>query len=156
MADDASYKVAYEEGVRALSQQQSLIDSIRTRAGLLLSAAAITTSFLGAQALHDGDPSVATWIALAVFAGLSIACLAVLWPHRWEFIADPENLIEIYIETDSPASVAEIHRDLSLHMHRSFFENRIGRDQLAARLRLAGILLTADVTIWLIDLALRA
>ncbi len=71
------------------SQQQSMIDSLRTRAGLLLSAAAITTSFLGAQALNDGGPSVATWLALSSFVSLSIAVLAILWPHRLEFTANP-------------------------------------------------------------------
>lgn len=58
---DFPYQIAYDEAVRALSQQQSTIDSLRTRAGLLLSAAAITTSFLGAQALNDGGPSAATY-----------------------------------------------------------------------------------------------
>jgi len=62
---DFPYRIAYDEAVRALSQQQSTIDSLRTRAGLLLSAAAITTSFLGAQALNDGDPSAVSWLALA-------------------------------------------------------------------------------------------
>ena len=46
---DILYKVAYDEAVRALSEQQGVIDSLRTRAGILLSAAAITTSFLGAR-----------------------------------------------------------------------------------------------------------
>jgi hypothetical protein len=44
---DALYRVAYEEATRARSEQLALIDSFRSRAGLLLSAAAITTSFLG-------------------------------------------------------------------------------------------------------------
>lgn len=34
----ALYKVAYDEAVRALSEQLTLIDSFRSRAGLLLSA----------------------------------------------------------------------------------------------------------------------
>lgn len=32
---DLPYRVAYDEAVRALSQQQGMIDSLRTRAGLL-------------------------------------------------------------------------------------------------------------------------
>jgi hypothetical protein len=153
---DASYKVAYDEGVRALSQQQILIDSIRTRAGLLLSAGAITTSFLGAQALNDGHPDFGTWLALVAFVGLSVAGLSILWPHRWEFNADPANLIETYVETESPAPVSEIHRDLSLHMHRSYVENQAGRDQLATRFRIAGVLLTIEVVVWIVDLASKA
>lgn len=67
---DLLYKVPYDEAVRALSEQQGvidsfLIDSFRTRAGLLLSAAAITTSFLGAQALNGGDSNLAAWLGLA-------------------------------------------------------------------------------------------
>jgi hypothetical protein len=99
--NDLPYRIAYDEAVRALSQQQSTIDSLRTRAGLLLSAAAITTSFLGAQAFSDGTPSAVSWLALASFACLSVASLTVLWPHRLEFTADPANVIESYIETET-------------------------------------------------------
>lgn len=147
------YRIAYDEAVRALSQQQSMIDSLRTRAGLLLSAAAITTSFLGAQALNDGGPGIATWLALACFVGLSVASLAILWPHSLEFTANPANVIESYIETEEPLSVAEIHRDLSLHMHGSYADNLTGQKQLASRFRLAGVLLTVEVILWIIDLA---
>ncbi len=159
MADadkDFPYRIAYDEAVRALSQQQSMIDSLRTRAGLLLSAAAITTSFLGAQALNDGGPGLATWLALASFVSLSIATLAILWPHSLEFTANPANVIESYIETKEPFSVAEIHRDLSLHMHDSYADNLAGQKQLASRFRLAGVLLTAEVIFWIIDLAAKA
>jgi hypothetical protein len=149
---DAAYKVAYEEGIRALSQQENLIDSFRSRAGLLLSAAAITTSFLGAQALGDGGPDVATWLALVAFLGLSTVALAILWPHRWEFTTDPEDLIETYIESDNPAPTSEIHRDLSLHMHRSYVQNQVGREQLARQFRLATVLLVAEVILWMVDL----
>lgn len=150
---DLPYRVAYDEAVRALSQQQGMIDSLRTRAGLLLSAAAITTSFLSAQALNDGGPTVATWLALAGFVCLSVAALAILWPHRLEFTANPANVIESYIETDEPLSVAEIHRDLSLHMHDSYADNLAGQKQLASRFRVAGALLTLEVILWIIDLA---
>lgn len=159
MADadkDFPYRVAYDEAVRALSQQQSMIDSLRTRTGLLLSTAAITTSFLGAQALNGGHPSLLTWLALIAFMGLSVASLAILWPHRLEFTANPANVIESYIETPEPLSVEEIHRDLSLHMHGSYAENLVGQKQLASRFRLAGVLLTTEVVLWIIDLASRA
>jgi hypothetical protein len=43
VSKDTLYKVAYDEAVRALSEQQGVIDSFRTRAGLLFSAAAITS-----------------------------------------------------------------------------------------------------------------
>lgn len=153
---DLPYRIAYDEAVRALSQQQGMIDSLRTRAGLLLSAAAITTSFLGAQALDGGAPTAATWLALASFVSLSVAALAILWPHRLEFTANPANVIESYVETKEPLSAAEIHRDLSLHMHDSYADNLAGQKQLASRFRLAGALLTVEVIFWIIDLASKA
>jgi hypothetical protein len=49
--DADGYRLAYDEAVRALTRQQSALDEFRTRAGILLSGAAIATSFLGGQAL---------------------------------------------------------------------------------------------------------
>lgn len=153
---DSSYKVAYDEAVRALSQQQGVIDSFRTRAGLLLSAAAITTSFLGAQALDNGSPSLATWLALASFVGLGIAALAILWPRSWEFTADPRNVIATYIEADEPAPIERIHRDLALHMQDSYVENREGLERLVTYFRIASGLLTVEVILWIVDIASKA
>jgi len=81
---DLLYKVAYDEAVRALSEQQVVIESFRSRAGLLFSAAAITTSFLGGQALRCGNSNFASWLALCCFVAVAIASLVVLWPRRWE------------------------------------------------------------------------
>jgi hypothetical protein len=94
-----------------------------------------------------------TWLALASFVFLSMAALAILWPHRLEFTANPANVIGSYIEADEPFSVAEIHRDLSLHMHDSYADNLAGHKQLATRFRLAGILLSVEVVFWIVDLA---
>jgi hypothetical protein len=76
------------------SVQQDAIDSLRTRAGLLFSAAAITTSFLGAQALNGGGPGLTVWLAMAGFVGLALVSLAILWPRGWEFTANPQDVIQ--------------------------------------------------------------
>lgn len=150
---DILYKVAYGEAVRALSEQQEAIDSFRTRAGLLLSAAAITTSFLGAQALGGGESNLATWLAMATFVGVAVASLAILWPRRWEFTANPRDVIQTYIEAAEPAPIEELHRDLSLHMHNSYVENRAGQEQLSVLFQVASGLLTVEVVLWIIAIA---
>jgi hypothetical protein len=150
---DILYKVAYEEAVRALSEQQGVIDSFRTRAGLLLSAAAITTSFLGAQALNGGDSSLAAWLALLGFVGVAAISLAILWPRQWEFTANPRDVIQTYIEAEEPAPIEELHRDLALHMHNSYIENREGLAQLAIFFQIASGLLTLEVILWIIAIA---
>jgi len=82
--------------------------------------------------------------------------LAALWPHRLEFTADSANVIESYLEDGNPVAAHTIHRDLSLHMHNSYLENKTGQKQVALRFRLAGCLLTLEVIFWLIDLASKA
>ncbi len=154
--NDILYKVAYEEAVRALSEQQSVIDSVRTRAGLLFSAAAITTSFLGAQALNSGEPNFIVWLAMAGFVGVASVSLAILWPRRWEFTANPRDVIRTYIEADEPAPIEELHRDLSLHMHNSYVENREGLEQLAVFFQIASGLLTVEVILWIVAIASAA
>jgi hypothetical protein len=67
----AAYELAYQEGVRALDEQRVVIDAFRTRAGLLLSAAAIATSFLGGAALRSGT-SLLTWMAIGAFVLLGV------------------------------------------------------------------------------------
>ncbi len=52
-------------------------------------------------------------------------------------------------------TTAEIHRDLSLHMHDSYAENLDGQKQLASRFRIAGALLTVEVFLWIIDIATK-
>lgn len=155
MAAGLLYKVAYDEAVRALAEQQGLIESIRTRAGILFSAAAITTSFLGAQALQSGDSNFVSWLALLCFVGVAAASLAILWPRKWEASANPREVIETYIESAEPALAGELHRDLSLHMHHSYLENDGGLNRLVRHLQVASCLLTLEVVLWIVALAGR-
>src|SRR5690348_14437826 len=99
MAEELLYKVAYDEAVRALSEQKDAIESVRSRAGLLLSVTAVTTSFLGAQALQSGGSGIFSWLALSTFAAVAGASLAILWPHDWELAAIPRGVIEGYADS---------------------------------------------------------
>lgn len=152
---DLLYKVAYDEAVRALVEQQSVIESLRNRAGLLLSAAAITTSFLGARSLGPGGLELASWLATACFVGVALISLVILWPRRWEFEVDPGAVIAPYVDVGKPASVGRLCRNLSLHMRGAYVENREGLRQLVAFSQVAICLLTAEVILWVVALAVR-
>jgi hypothetical protein len=153
MAADRLYNIAYDEAVRALSEQQAVVESFRTRAGLLFSAAAVTTSFLGAQVFQGGNSIFASWLALLCFIAVAVAALSVLWPRTWEGAASPREVIDAYIELAEIASVEELHRDLSIFLHRSYLENRVGLRQLAALLQVASGLLTIEVALWIVAMA---
>jgi hypothetical protein len=158
MTPDAGegYELAFSEGVRALSEQQAVIDSFRTRSGLLLSGAAIATSFLGQAALDRGT-SFFTWLAITLFATLGAAVIAILWPRNdWEYAIRPELLIANYIEHPKPLPLEQIHRDLALHMDRSYLRNRGQLLHLVWLFRAASILLTVEVVAWVVDLVVQA
>jgi hypothetical protein len=153
---DILYKVAYDEVVRALSEQHAVIESFRARAGLLFSAAAVTTSFLGSQALAGGGSNPVAWLAMASFVGVAVTLLAILWPHEWDFGASPQLVINGYIERESPVRIEELHRDLSLYMHASHTDNQDGLEQIAVFFQIASGLLTAEVILWIIAIASSA
>ena len=149
-----SYRLAFDEGGRALDAQERSVNELRSRAGVLLAAAAITTSFFGSRIIGRGDPTLAGWCAIAAFALVAAAVLIVLWPWRdWEFNANPVELIATYVETASPATLAEVHRDLALHRSASWTSNArfVGRLHLALRVGL--ILVAVEVCAWVVALA---
>jgi hypothetical protein len=76
---DGSYEIALDQAVRALDSQSAVLESYRTRAATLISAAAIATSFLGSQAFKVGQHrSDWTWLAVGCFAGVLVACAFVM------------------------------------------------------------------------------
>lgn len=62
-------------------------------------------------------------------------------------------MIQTYIEIGEPAAIEEMHRDLSLHMHDSYNENREGLEQLFAIFQIASSLLTIEVILWIVAIA---
>jgi hypothetical protein len=150
------YALAFSEGVRALSEQQAVIDSFRTRSGLLLSGAALATSFLGQAALERGT-TFFTWLAIGLFVLLGAAVIAILWPRNdWEYAIRPEPLIANYVEHPEPLNISEIHRDLALHMDNSYLRNRGQLLRLVWLFRYASILLIVEVVAWVGDLIVQA
>lgn len=121
MSNEQLYKVAYDEAVRALSEQQG----------------AITTCAL----------------ALLSFLGMATTSVAILWPRRWEGAANPREVIETYIESKEARSLEDLHRDLSLHMGRSYLVNQEGLERLALYLRIGSLLLTLEVFLWIVAIA---
>lgn len=152
MATDALYKVTYAEAVRALSEQQAAIESVRGRAGLLLSAAAVTTSFLGPQAMQSNDPGVCFWLALLCFVAVAATSLAILWPRTWEFAVDPRIVVNSRIEPEE-VRIEDLYRDLAIRMYGSYLDNHLGLKQLAAFFQAASALLTVEVVLWVAAIA---
>lgn len=152
VVEDARKSLAYKESVRALGQQESVLDALRSRTGILLTAISITATFLGARALDaPGGISTWSWVAIGFFAGAGGCALAVLWPRDdWRFAANPTRILDDYIEGDDPATLDEMHDELARHNRSDWERNAARLGKLFSLFRLAALLLVVQVGFWLI------
>jgi hypothetical protein len=152
------YALAYREARMGLEDQERSVVELRARAGALIAAAAVTTSFFGGQTLAKHDITVAAWIAISCFALLGFAVLIVLWPRRdWEFSLAPDQFIVTYLEPPEgePLALHLIERDLALHMGRSAELNRRQLRTLMGVFRVGAVLLVVEVLAWVLALVVQ-
>jgi hypothetical protein len=174
-AAPGAYELAYEEARRALDEQERGLAELRSRAGVVLGAAAVTMSFFGSRLLNgasvyvvgSGHARVATtphrldawsWLAIASFALLGAAVLSVMWPGKkgtWHTHVDGDKLFAGYLEPENaqPKSILEIHRNLAIFMHESWKNNDGQIRLLQWAFRGAVTFLMLEVGFWVVSLA---
>lgn len=149
------YELAHRQALRALDYQRAAFESVRNRVGLLLSAGAIATSFLGGQALRS-EANAWAWIAIALFAGFGAAALRTLWPRAEGaegFAPQPSVLIAEYLESERRFPLHQIYRDLALYGEAAHNSNRDHHLRPLTRyFRVATFLLMAEIVAWVIAL----
>lgn len=151
---DPRKELAYNESLRALTQQASVLDALRTRTGILLAAVSVTATFLGSTAL-DGE-SLAGWSCAGAiaFAVAVLAALGVLLPRdEWEFSMDANKIIDGYIDDPEPASLDEMHLEFARLNQGCFQKNKRRLRWLfwAFRISVAG--LAMSISFWLVAIA---
>jgi hypothetical protein len=151
---DSTYSLAYEEALRGVVQQQAVLTDIRGRAATMLGAASVSTSFLGGIALQQQRPTGWSWVAIGAFVAVGFLTIWILLPRRgWTFRMSARKLIKEYIESDNPAELPEMYRDLALHLENHFEVNQRRLEQLFLRLRIASAVLVGEIVLWLLVLA---
>jgi hypothetical protein len=154
-ATDPRLTLSYEESIRAWALQSSVLDELRNRAGVVLSAASVSSAFLGAKALEgEHHFSVLSIAATATFGVVVLLCVYIVWPAKdWVFVHDGKALIDTYV-TDG-VSLDEMTRDMTLDNAKYRVDNgtKIGHRFLGFRLACVG--LGADVILWLIQLGTK-
>jgi hypothetical protein len=150
---EAGYRLAYDEVVRALSQQAAVLEGLRARAGVLLSAASVATSFLGGTALQRGGLSPFAWAAVLAFVAHAASLLVVVWPRDEPVGAvSAARFIAEYVENPE-RNDAESVRNLALYLERGYVARQAIADRLAGSLRLAALLLAGEVALWVLSIA---
>jgi hypothetical protein len=148
--DPLAYKLALDEAIRALEGQRASLDELRARAGILLSAALLIGALLGGPAAERSSLSYV--LAAAVFLVLSVALsLLVLRPSGgWRFNVGTRALLRDYIESDQPATLAELHRSLAWFLDDDYGENQRKLKWLYRTFSAASILVAGETIMWLV------
>jgi hypothetical protein len=117
---DSTESIIYSEALRMISEQRTDRDSVRTRAGTLLTAASLVTSFLGGVALsryRDAHPHAGlthlAWSAIAAFIAVVVLAVAILLPWRWTFVLSPTILVEDHLDGPTKTNPDALRRFLA-------------------------------------------
>ena len=111
--DNEVSRIAYDASVRAIQDQASVLDSLRTRSGTVLAAAALVSSFLGGQVLRQ-ETHLDLWslstVAVCAFVGSALLALLILWPFEFRFSLSAGALLDAVAqhEEERGTSVAEL------------------------------------------------
>jgi hypothetical protein len=154
------YELAYEASIRAIENQAATVESLRSRAGTILAATALVTSFFGGQALTRVAASPLqvlsfTTAALGSFIAVSLLSLAVLLPFTMRFSLSAEAIVSFFedVTDGSRVSAAEALREVALQYELMFESNLAQIHLLVVCFRLAIVCLVGEVGFWLTVLA---
>jgi hypothetical protein len=96
LEDDVT-KLAFEQSSRALTQQVSSIDQLRTRAGVLIAGGDLASALLGKDAIaagiKGGPPFGLLAIGFLLYALFALTMLKVLWPRQWVFSLNADVIL---------------------------------------------------------------
>ena len=149
------FEVPYAESVRMLTQQAAALDNLRSRASTILAAAALVTTFLGAQALAKPSAHLNTWgwAAIAALFGVLGCTLSVLYPwNHWHYGESATKMIENLETIQPPLDLARLQRATAMNLEADFRENEAALRRLARFFKLACILTVAETALWIINL----
>lgn len=151
--DDPRLAFIYQEAVRGLTQQQTLVENMSTRAGSLVFATAFANSLLGGAALSNGL-GLWDWTAVALLFGIGGLIVFKLWPyHQYTFRFDPEELLDQYVDGDRPTTMSAMRRALALRIKADVAGNWRIIQRLRVALQIALLFLLLDILAWLLAIA---
>ncbi|MEI9431404.1 hypothetical protein [Mesorhizobium sp. Cs1299R1N3] len=151
--DDPRLAFIYQEAVRGLTHQQTVVENMNTRAGSLIFATAFANSLLGGAALSNGL-GVWDWTAVTLLFSIGGLIVFMLWPyHQYTFRFDPEELLHHYVDGDKPTTISAMHRALALRIKADMASNWRIIQRLRVALQFALVFLLLDILAWLLAIA---
>jgi hypothetical protein len=139
-------RLAYEASLRALDHQRQALDEIRSRTGVVLAAASLSASFLGARAFDEHHFAILSFLALAALVMTLVVGTLVLAP-RGEFLFSVSGTV-LYQDLAEVEDEAEQLRYVA-HWLDQFWEcNRSPIRKLARRFEIAAGALVVQILLW--------
>jgi hypothetical protein len=149
---DPRIELIYAESVRRLDQQAGVLESLRNRTGLLLGAAAVSTSFLGPIAVDAaGGLDLTGKLAIVCVVGASVGLGAILWPRTWRFGHKVRQLLDD-LDGEPPRSIDSMHHYLSENNEDHYKDNEERLSTLFRFYEMASVLLGLSIAFWLFQL----
>ena len=147
MSDDPSFRLAYDEAVRAVRAQAETLAGIRQRAGTVLATSVVVTAFFGGQAVARGAaPSSLGWLAVIAFATTGALSVGVLFPADPTATTDVEAVVAL-------AERGQAEREVALMLWSQYRENSRNIARLLWLFRAGAIGLLAEALFWIAFLA---
>jgi hypothetical protein len=142
--------VIYEEAKRGIAAQSASLDELRSRTGLLLAAASVTASFLGAHVTDASGIGFLGILAIVAFGVAVVGCLYVLWPHKdaWTFVVSPTTLAEDWIDIEREGGTRAMQRFVAIKLEEHYDRNKLKLDELFAAFQIAAMATGAEVILW--------
>ena len=137
-------KLAYGAALRGLDKQESLLEELRTRTGVLLAASSLAASFLGQQAFQDPSPRALAISALFAFVVSISASVLILMPRENLFFSEAgAGLYEgLYAIRDD---IAEVYRRLAYELDCIWDSNNMAIARLTLTYRVAAGALVVEI-----------
>jgi len=147
--EDPRKRLAFDQSVRALNLQSSVLDDLRSRTGILLTALSLSATFLGSRAL-DGGFSTWTRVAVGFFIASAGYCLGVLWPRGdWGFALNGPAILGEYVQKQSSAGLDHMLVEIAEINQENWEQNAERLRWLFWCFRLAVLALVLQVPCWL-------
>ena len=138
--------LAYEASLRSIDQQQKVLEEIRSRTGILLAAASLSASFLGARAFELQGVGLLSLLALGALVTTLVTGIVILVP-RQEFVFSLSGSV-LYDDLLGVDDLAEQHRYVAYWLDEYWERNQSPIQRLNRRFQIASSALIGQILFW--------
>jgi energy-coupling factor transporter transmembrane protein EcfT len=136
----------FEEALRRRDRLRDSISELRSRTGLLISAASIATAFLGSVAAkgHHGIPGRFYWAIAPFIVSIVLSILLVVPMPRWRFSLDLGAVVSV-----ASAPGKEFKAYITTQLETSSATNQSLLDRMYIVFGLAAVALAFSIVAWI-------